>query len=85
MTPVIARQVFNLAADKKAPVKDFNLTQRELQILGLLVQGLNYKMIAAECNISFTTINSHINHIYEKLHVNTAVEAVTKAIDQRIV
>lgn len=84
MTPTIARQVLHLVngKNKKTSVKDFNLTTREQQILQLLVQGLSYKMIAADCGISFTTVNSHITHIYEKLHVNNAVEAVRKALEQ---
>lgn len=61
------------------------LTIREQEILGLLVKGLSYKMIADQCSISYATVNSHITHIYEKLHVDTAVEAVTKAIEQKII
>ena len=62
-----------------------DLTNREQEILALLVQGLSYKMIGEKCNISYTTVNTHIKHIYEKLHVNSAVEAVTKAIENRMV
>ena len=51
----------------------------------MLVQGLSYKMIAEKCNVSYSTVNSHITHIYEKLHVKSGTEAVAKAIDQKIV
>lgn len=86
MTPTVAKQVLQLfnSKNKKASV-DFNLSSRELEILSLLVQGLSYKMIAEKCNISYATVNSHISHIYEKLHVKSGTEAVAKAIDHKIV
>lgn len=87
MTPSIAKQVLRYVGStesKKENIK-FNLSNREQEILQLLVQGLSYKMIAQQCFISLPTVNSHIQKIYEKLHVNSAVEAVTKAIENRIV
>ncbi|MEJ7665898.1 MAG: helix-turn-helix transcriptional regulator, partial [Hymenobacter sp.] len=54
---------------------------REREILGLLVEGYSYKMIAAHCfSISLDTVRSHIKNIYEKLHVRSAPEAVSKAL-----
>jgi DNA-binding NarL/FixJ family response regulator len=50
-----------------------------------MVNGLSYKMIAAECNISFETVRYHIKNIYEKLHVVTMTEAVAKALKSKIV
>jgi len=44
------------------------------------VQGMSYKMIAAACKISIDTVRFHIRHIYEKLHVGSKSEAVSKAI-----
>lgn len=87
MTPSIARQVLRYigSIDHKKKTEDFNLTAREREILSLLVEGLSYKMIANKCSISIPTVNTHIQHIYEKLQVNTAVEAVTKAIGNKIV
>ncbi len=87
MTPVIARQVLRFLKKGKpeAPASDFDLTQREHEILSLLVQGLSYKMIASKCNVSTATVNTHVQHIYEKLQVHSVVEAVTKAITYKIV
>ena len=86
MTPSIARQVIRLVnkQNSKSDV-DFQLTPREHEILSLLVQGLSYKMIGERCNISMPTVNSHIQHIYEKLHVSSGTEAVAKAISNKIV
>lgn len=87
MTPSIARQVLRLVnkQNSKQINTDFNLTQREQEILSLLVQGLSYKMISLRCNISTSTVNTHIQKIYEKLQVHSVVEAVTKAIETKIV
>jgi len=87
MTPTVARQVLQLFHNKtkKSASVDFNLTDREQEILGMLVQGLSYKMIAEKCNVSYSTVNSHISHIYEKLKVKSGTEAVAKAIEKKIV
>jgi len=86
MTPTVARQVLQLFNNRnKKAATDFNLTDREHEILSMLVQGLSYKMIAEKCSVSYSTVNSHITHIYEKLHVKSGTEAVAKAIEQKIV
>ena len=88
MTPSIARQVLRLVNNhsiKTYNTIDFKLTSREHEILSLLVQGLSYKMISQRCFISLPTVNSHIQNIYEKLQVHSVVEAVTKAIENRII
>ena len=64
---------------------NFDLSEREKQILGWLVKGLSHKMIAEQCFISVHTVNSHVKNIYEKLHVRSVSEAVAKAIKERIV
>lgn len=87
MSPSIAKQVLKFVSTSSYthPIQNYNLTSRESEILSLLVQGLSYKMIADRCQISLYTVNSHIQNIYDKLQVNSAVEAVTKAIDNKIV
>jgi len=55
------------------------LTPRELEILGLLSDGLVKKQIAARLKITFATVDTHIRHIYEKLDVQNAPSAVRKA------
>ncbi len=90
MTPLIARKVLQLlqSAQQPAPAPDaenFHLTAREKEVLTHMVNGMSYKMIAAQCAISFETVRSHIRNIYEKLHVATMTEAVAKAIRTKIV
>jgi DNA-binding NarL/FixJ family response regulator len=87
MTPSVAKQVLILFNTKHKPtdLQTFDLTTREHEILGLLVTGLSYKMIADKCNISYATVNTHVTHIYEKLHVSSGTESVAKAIEHKIV
>lgn len=82
MTPVIAQKVLDkFRRQSPAPSKELNsLSTREKEILECLVQGMSYKMIAAYCKISIDTVRFHIRHIYEKLHVGSKSEAVSKAI-----
>ena len=86
MTPVIAKQVLLLFSNKhkSLPKNNFDLTPREMEILSLLVEGYSYKMIAAKCNVSYATVNSHISSIYQKLKVSSGTEAVALAIESGI-
>lgn len=54
------------------------LSEREQQVLAGLSQGLVYKQIADELNVSIHTVRNYIRRIYEKLHVRTGAEAVAK-------
>lgn len=80
MTPVIAKKV--LENFRKQPTQSEpglpQLTARENDILGALEKGMSYKMIAADQNISWHTVNSHVKKIYEKLHVHSATEAINQ-------
>ena len=86
MTASIATQVLKMFSSmNNEKGEDYNLSDREKQVLQLLVEGYSYKMIAAEMFISIDTVRSHIKKIYEKLHVNSKSEAVAKAFKDRIV
>jgi DNA-binding NarL/FixJ family response regulator len=86
MTANVARKVLHyFQAQPKMQKEDYNLSDRELQIVKGLVSGYSYKAIAAELFISIDTVRSHIRRIYEKLHVNSKTEAVLKAINEGLV
>jgi DNA-binding NarL/FixJ family response regulator len=86
MTSSIATQVLRMFTDQNAQQgEDYHLSEREKQVLQLLVNGYSYKMIASEMFISIDTVRSHIKKIYEKLHVNSKSEAVAKAFKDKIV
>ncbi|WP_375445406.1 response regulator [uncultured Fibrella sp.] len=79
MTPSIARRVIQTFPAKATQSADLDqLTSRESQVLHYLAQGLSYKLVAAELAISIETVRTHIKRIYEKLHVHSVVEAVSK-------
>jgi DNA-binding NarL/FixJ family response regulator len=58
---------------------NLGLSERELEILKLLSEGLVKKQIAEKLEIGYSTVDTHVSHIYEKLHVNNAPSAVGKA------
>ncbi len=85
MTPGIARKVLNQFQNyQSGEEKDYRLSVREKEVLGLLVDGYSYKMIAAKLNITYDTVRAHMKKIYEKLHVTSMTEAVAKAINQKL-
>ena len=57
---------------------DGKLSQREEEILQVLCKGYSSKEIGEHFSISTTTVNTHLHHIYEKLHVRSRTEAVLK-------
>jgi len=70
---------------QRANENQYNLSDREKEVLRSLVNGYTYKGIADLLNISTNTIRKHVSSIYEKLHVSSGREAVTLAIHKKIV
>jgi DNA-binding NarL/FixJ family response regulator len=87
MTPSIASKVLAMFKSGTSFPADntHRLTERELEVIKLLVEGMSYKLIAHKCCVSLETVNSHVKNIYKKLHVHSKSEAVVKAIKSRIV
>jgi DNA-binding NarL/FixJ family response regulator len=86
MSPEIACRVINLFREIRPPERaDYDLTPHEVRILKLLVEGHNYKSAAAALHVSPSTINFHLQKIYEKLQVHSKSEAVAKALRQRLI
>ncbi len=80
MSGEIARKIVeSMQRGKQLSKKDAEeLTEREMEILELLQKGLIYKEIADKLCISKDTVKKHIQHIYQKLQVQTRMEAVNK-------
>lgn len=86
MTSSVARKVLQMLPPARHNKEDKTmLTNKESEILHLMVKGFSYKMIAAELKISLDTVRFHIKNIYDKLHVHSSTEAVSKAIRDRLV
>jgi len=85
LSPIIAKKVLHSFQQTTPGRLQYHLTDREKEVLGQLVKGFSYKMIAGNCHISVDTVRGHIRNIYSKLHVNCGREAVAKALRDRIV
>lgn len=86
MTGSVARKVLQMVPQAKNEEQEkSDLSKKEIEILQLLVKGYSYKMIAAELKISIDTVRFHIKKIYDKLHVHSATEAVSKALKDRLI
>jgi DNA-binding NarL/FixJ family response regulator len=86
MSPSVARKVIYLFRKFSPPEQaDCHLTPHETKLLKMLVDGHNYKTVAAELGVSINTVSFHMRHIYEKLQVHSKSEAVSKALRQRII
>jgi DNA-binding NarL/FixJ family response regulator len=78
MTSQIARQVVEAFQKKQSDGQsDYGkLTTREQAVLNQLAKGSSYAQIAESLGISFYTVRAHLRSIYEKLHVNSATQAI---------
>lgn len=86
ISPGIAAKVLHAFREKNKPKQNnFELSKREYEVLELLTKGYSYKKIAENLFVSVDTIGTHIKNIYSKLQVNSASEAVAKALKHRIV
>lgn len=85
MSPSVARMVIAAMQQKPQLENTYQLTSREKEILTSLSKGNSYKLIAVQFEISIDTVRTHIKKIYEKLHVHSQTEAVSKAINERLV
>lgn len=85
LSPSIAKKILQSFQGTSAGRLQYNLSEREVEVLKYLVKGYSYKMIASACHISVDTVRGHIRNIYAKLHVNCGREAVAKALRDKIV
>jgi DNA-binding NarL/FixJ family response regulator len=85
MSPSIARMVIDSMHLKPSNENPYQLSPKEKEVLGALSKGLSYKLIGVEVNISIDTVRAHIRKIYEKLHVHSQTEAVSKAINEKLI
>ena len=86
--PVVAAKVAKLFHQFIAPISainDYQLTEREKEILHHLTEGMPMPRIAEKIFLSYHTVRDHVKSIYQKLHVASATEAVAKAIKERLV
>lgn len=83
LSPDAAQALVQAANQPSVP--DFDLTEREREVLVLLVEGLNNTQIAGRLSVSPSTIKSHVSNILSKFGVESRTEAATLALRNRIV
>lgn len=84
MNPRIARKILDMFVRLSGAEVDYGLTDREREVLQLLIDGLPKKAIADRLFVSFHTVDSHLRNIYAKLQVNSRSSAVAKVLKERL-
>lgn len=85
MSPAIARSAMKLLSGEALPNKnshitpDYNLSEREVNVLKLMIKGLSYNEIGEQLFISPNTVRTHVNNIYKKLHLNSRSQIMSLA------
>jgi NarL family two-component system response regulator LiaR len=83
LSPEAAQALVHAASQPPAPGLD--LTEREREVLALMIEGLNNTQIAGRLTISPSTVKSHVSNILAKLGVASRTEAVTLALRNNII
>ncbi len=86
MSPAIARKAMNLLSKSPMPSNAApatpipqEITEREQEVLQMMVSGWDAKRIASALNLSVLTVRKHISNIYDKLHVNSRAQVISLA------
>jgi two-component system, NarL family, response regulator LiaR len=83
LSPEAAKVLVQATRPTNQPV--FDLTEREREVLNLVVQGQSNQQIADALFISLATVKAHISNILSKLQLSSRAEAITYAIKHKIV
>lgn len=79
LSPDLVKKLMKTLAkrnNQEAVMNDMGLTAQQKKIMSLLKDGLTYKAIASNMNLSYHTINQHIKNIYKKLNVSSRFELI---------
>lgn len=84
VSPAIARHLLARVREHAQPPRQFSLTERENEVLALLVGGHSYSDIGKALGIQLGTVQSHVKSVYRKLEVSSKAEAVRVALTERV-
>ncbi len=93
MSPRIARKTLDLLLSASIPKiekeekekNEYALSDREMEILKLTIDGYSYKQIAKKLFLSLNTVKKHISNIYHKLHVTSKAQAIKIATKSKLI
>lgn len=85
LAPEALQTLLQMESEISQAVNDFSLTERELEVLALLVEGLNNREIAERLYVSRATAKAHVSHILDKLDVSNRGEAIAVALREGII
>jgi len=93
MSPRIARKTLDLLMNASIPKmekeekekNDYALSDREMEILKLTIDGYSYKQIASKLFLSINTVKKHLSNIYHKLHVTSKAQAIKIATKSKLI
>jgi len=74
-----------IQASTQAPAPAYHLSERELEVLALMVQGLNNTQIADKLVVSRSTVKFHVSSVLAKLNVSSRTEAVAVALQNKLI
>jgi DNA-binding NarL/FixJ family response regulator len=84
MSPDVARKVMAHFQPVRPVATSPQLTPRERQIVDCLIEGLSYKLIADQLDLSIDTVRFHFRNIYKKLHINSQTELMAKVLRKEV-
>jgi two-component system, NarL family, response regulator LiaR len=73
-----------ISASRRAPAPGHDLTEREREVLALMINGLNNREIAERLIISSSTVKNHVSNILAKLNTASRTQAVALAVESKI-
>lgn len=85
LAPEAAEALIHTARTAGMPVPGHDLTEREREVLALMVEGLNNTEISDKLIVSKSTVKFHVSNILSKLHVSSRTEAVALALQKNLV
>lgn len=85
LAPEAVQALLQTQTIEQQAAESYELTEREMEVLTLLVEGLNNREIAERLFVSRATVKAHVSHILSKMDVSNRAEAVALALRDRLV
>lgn len=79
------KQVTHAFVQNQKALEYLRISERELEVLELVAQGLSNKQISDKLFVSINTTKTHLSHLYEKLEVKRRTQAVEKAKSLKLI